>query len=51
MLLAVKNNCISTRRADLERNVEMVVIEIESPNSPNIIVAAFIGPRIRMMFF
>ena len=44
MLLLVKNNCISIRRMDLERNIEMVVSEIESSNSPNLVVVIFYRP-------
>ena len=44
MLLFVKKHCISIRCMDLERNIEMVVSEIESSNPPNLIVAVFYRP-------
>lgn len=45
VLVAVKNSCIASRRCDLERkNLEMVVTEIQSANSSNLIVAVFYRP-------
>ena len=45
VLLVVKNSCMTSRRCDLERaTLEMVVTEIQSANSTNVIAAVYYRP-------
>ena len=51
VLLIIKNNFVSCRRLDLEAELEMVVVEIELKDAPNVLVAAFYKPPERSSNF